>query len=80
MHLEAVPLPSLDLERHIDTIDFFEGPPQYMVESRPIYSIETARFNITSLELIYRQFRSYQEDTKLLDLHSFQTLMLLNLQ
>ena len=49
MHIEAVPLPSLDLERHIETIDFFEGPPQYMVESRPIYTVESARFNIDAL-------------------------------
>jgi len=80
MHIEAVPLHSLDLERHIDTIDFFEGPPQYMVEARPVYTVETARFTIESLELIYKQFRAHQEDTKLVDLHSFQTLMLLNLQ
>lgn len=54
MHIEAVPLQSLDLERHIDTIDFFEGPPQYMAEARPIYTVETARFTIDALQLIYR--------------------------
>ena len=42
-----------------------------MVEARPVYTVETARFTVDALTLIYRQFRSHQEDTKLLDLHSF---------
>ena len=40
MHLEPVTLHGLDLERHISTIEFYEGPPQYMVEARPVYTIE----------------------------------------
>ena len=80
MHLEPVTLQNLDLERHISTIEFYEGPPQYMIDARPIYSIEQARFNVDSLSLVYRQFRAHQEDTKLIDMRTFQNVMLLNLQ
>ena len=80
MHIEPVILQSLDLERHISTLEFYEGPPQYMIEVKPVYTIENARFSIDSLTLIYRQFRAHQEDTKLIDMRTFQTLMLLNLQ
>jgi len=79
MHLEPVPLQSLELERHIDTIDFFDGPPHYMIEARPVYTIETSRFSTDSLSIIYRQLRAHQEDTKLIDMHTFLALMLINL-
>ena len=80
MHLEPVTVQNLDLERHISTIEFYEGPPQYMIDARPIYSIEQARFSVDSLSLVYRQFRAHQEDTKLIDMRTFQNVMLLNLQ
>lgn len=54
MHIEPVILQSLDLERHIETIEFYEGPPQYMNESKPRYSIDQARFSVDSLRLLYR--------------------------
>lgn len=71
MHIEPVILQSLDLERHIETIEFFEGPPQYMFESKPRYSIDQTRFTVESLRLLYRQFRRNQEDKKLIDAQSF---------
>ena len=64
-------LNSIDLERVINTIEFFEGPPLYMTEARPNYSIEQARFSVDSLSLLYRQFRANQEDTRLMDMKTF---------
>ena len=80
MHMKTVILPDQGLENHIERIEFFDGPPQYMVDARPIYTVEQSRFSVESLELIYRQLRLYQEDTELIDTHTFQTLMLLNMQ
>ena len=39
LHLETVILPSIDLKNHIEQLEFYEGPPQYMVEARPAYSL-----------------------------------------
>lgn len=35
MHIDSVILPGTDLQSHIETIEFFEGPPQYMQDVRP---------------------------------------------
>jgi len=59
MHLEPITLQGLDLERHISTLEFYEGPPQYMVEVRPMYTIEQSRFSVESLTLVYKQFRAH---------------------
>ena len=80
MHIETVILQSLELPNYIETIEFFDGPPQYMVEARPVVNLEQSRFSLDSLSLIYRQFRAHQEDTQLIDAQTFQTLMLLNMQ
>ena len=58
MHIETAILQSLDLPSHIETIEFYEGPPQYMVEARPVFSLEQSRFSLDSLALIYRQMRA----------------------
>ena len=55
--IETVILQSLDLHKHIQTIEFYQGPPQYMIEARPFCSIAQARFSLESLALIYRQMR-----------------------
>ena len=70
-NIEPIMLSSIDLERYISTIEFFEGPPHYMTESRPSYAIENSRFTVTSLQLLYRQFRANQEDTRLMDMKTF---------
>jgi len=80
MHIDSSLLQSLDLERHIATIEFYEGPPQYMQASRPRYSVEQARISAESLRLLYGQFRANQEDAKLIDTQTFQSLMLRNIQ
>lgn len=59
MHMKTVILPDQSLENHIERIEFFEGPPQYMVDARPVYTVEQSRFSVESLELIYRQLRLY---------------------
>ena len=59
MHLETVFLQSLELDRHIQTIEFYEGPPQYMAEVQTVLSIESARFSLESLSLVYRQLRAH---------------------
>ena len=80
LHLETVRLQSVDLPNCIQTIEFYEGPPQYMAEARPVYSLDQARFSLDSLNSLYRQFRHYQEDTNLMDASTFQSLILLNMQ
>ena len=67
MHIETVLLESLKLSSHIETIEFYEGPPQYMVEAKPVVTLAEARFSLDSLNLIYRQLRAKQEDTRLID-------------
>lgn len=79
-HLEAIILPGVDLESHIETIEFYEGPPQYMVEARPICALEQARLTLPQLELVYSQIRENQDDMQLLDMQSFLCLVLQNLQ
>ena len=51
-----------------------------MVDTHPGYSLEQTRFSLDSLNLIYRQFRHNQEDTFLMDIQTFQSLILLNMQ
>ena len=60
MHLETAILQSLDLGNHIETIEFYDGPPQYMVDARPVFTVEQSRFSLDSLTLIYRQMRDNQ--------------------
>lgn len=67
MHLDTVILQHTDLQNHIETIDFYDGPPSYMVQSKPNYALQCARPSLDSLKLIYRQLRAQQEDTKLID-------------
>jgi hypothetical protein len=38
-HIETVILQSLDLYNHIDTIEFYQGPPQYMLDARPLCTV-----------------------------------------
>ena len=66
-HLETIIIPSVDLESHIETIEFYEGPPQYMVEARPICTLDQARFSLAQLDLVYKQMRENQEDMQLMD-------------
>jgi len=40
MHIETAILQSLDLGNHIETIEFYDGPPQYMVDARPVFTVE----------------------------------------
>ena len=40
MHIFSVNLESLDLHGHIETIEFYEGPPQYMADARPVYALD----------------------------------------
>lgn len=54
MHLETMFLQVTDLTRHIDTLEFYDGPPSYMEEAKPNYSLFEARFSLESLSLIYR--------------------------
>lgn len=51
-----------------------------MLDTHPGYSLEQTRFSLDSLNLIYRQFRHNQEDTFLMDIQTFQSLILLNMQ
>ena len=78
--MQSIILQSVDLDSHISTIEFYDGPPQYMVESRPLYTIDQARFSIDSLVMIYKQLRERQEDANLIDTQTFQNIMLLNMQ
>jgi len=54
MHLETLFLEKINLQRHIEVIEFHEGLPSYMVEAKPVYTIQQARFSQESLSLIYR--------------------------
>ena len=67
LHLDAVVLPHVDLNNLIDTIEFYEGPPQYMLEVKPPTTLEYSRFSLDSLSLIYRQLRSHADDSNLID-------------
>ena len=80
MHLDTVILQHTDLQNHIETIDFYDGPPSYMVQSKPNYALQCSRPNLDSLQLIYRQLRAQQEDTKLIDAQTFLSLTLINIQ
>ena len=71
LHLDAIVLPHVDLGNLIDTIEFYEGPPQYMLEVKPPTTLEHTRFSLDSLDLVYRQMRSQAEDTNLIDVQSF---------
>ena len=51
-----------------------------MVQSKPNYALQCARPNLDSLQLIYRQLRAQQEDTKLIDAQTFLSLTLINIQ
>lgn len=53
-HIETVILQSLDLHKHIETIEFYQGPPQYMNEVNPDCSVAAARISLNSLQIIYR--------------------------
>lgn len=59
MHIDTVILQSLDLGNYIETIEFYEGPPQFMIESKPIFTLNQSRFTTDSLQLIYRQLRAH---------------------
>ncbi len=39
MHIETVILQGEDLDNLIDPIEFYEGPPQYMLESKQTFSL-----------------------------------------
>ncbi len=39
MHIETVILQGEDLDNLIDPIEFYEGPPQYMLESKQSFSL-----------------------------------------
>ena len=51
-----------------------------MADAGPVYTIDQVRFPLDSLSSLYRQFRHYQEDGKLIDATTFQSLILQNLQ
>ena len=80
MHIETVILHGEDLSQHIETIEFFDGPPQYMVDAKPSYSLSQTRFTLDSLNLIYKQMRACQEDSSLIDVQTFQSIILVNMQ
>ena len=79
-HINTVFIQNTDLRTQIDTIEFYEGPPSYMADAKPIYSMSTSRFSLESLSMIYRQLRAHQEDTNLIDIQTFLSLTLLNIQ
>ncbi len=58
MHIETIILPSVDLQSHIETIEFFDGPPQYMQDLRPVMTLDHSRFSIESLQMFYKQLRA----------------------
>ena len=80
MHIDSVILPGTDLQSHIETIEFFEGPPQYMQDVRPQMTLDHSRFTLESLQLLYKQLRAQQADTQLIDVQTFQNILLLDMQ
>ena len=80
LHIDTILIQNTDLRKQIDTIEFYDGPPSYMAEAKPDYSIQASRSSLDSLSLIYRQLRAHQEDTNLIDIQTFLSLTLLNIQ
>ena len=60
-------------------IEFQEGPPLYMQETKLSLSVKEARFTIESLQSLYKQIRSLQEDSVLIDAETFNSILTLNL-
>ena len=61
-------------------ISFEEGPPLYLQEYKPQFSLMDKRLHLDNLNTLYDIFRSNSCGGDLLDAQTFITLMTLNLQ
>ena len=80
MNLDTVILSHSNLHNFIETIEFYEGPPSYMSQAKPNYALQHSRPSLDCLQIIYRQMRAQQEDTRLIDAQTFLSLTLINIQ
>ena len=78
--MDPVLLDDVDLLNSISQIEFEEGPPLYMNDVRPSENQADSRFEISSLQSLYRQFKKNKSDNYLIDAQTFVTMIIVNMQ
>lgn len=78
--MDTVLIGDIDMASHIEMISFEEGPPLYLQEYKPSFSLVDKRLTLESLHNLYDMFDSNSSGGELLDSQTFITLILLNLQ
>ena len=78
--MDPVLLDDIDLLNSISQIEFEEGPPLYMNDVRPSENYADSRFDLPSLQSLYRQFRKNKSDSNLIDAQTFVTMIIVNMQ
>ena len=78
--MDTVLIGDIDMASHIEMISFEEGPPLYLQQYKPSFSLIDKRLTLESLHNLYDMFDSNSSGGELLDSQTFITLILLNLQ
>jgi hypothetical protein len=78
--MDTVLINNIDMANHIEMISFEEGPPLYLKEYNPSFSLVDKRLTLENLHNLYDMFDSNSSGGELLDSQTFITLILLNLQ